>query len=50
MYVGNRVSQCFIEELETFLEIVVEYNKPKNMSDTQYICCPCVDCYNEKKT
>jgi predicted nucleotide-binding protein (sugar kinase/HSP70/actin superfamily) len=51
MYVGNRVSQHFIEELETFFETAAEYKKPENnMSDVHYICCPCVDCYNEKKT
>jgi hypothetical protein len=50
MYIGNRVSQCFIEGLETFLETVVEYKKPKNMSDVHYICCPCIDCCNQKKT
>jgi hypothetical protein len=50
MYVGNRVSQLFIEGLETFLETGVEYKKPQNMSDVHYICCPCVDCCNEKKT
>jgi hypothetical protein len=44
------VSQCFIEGLETFLETVVEYKKPKNMSDVHYICCPCIDCCNQKKT
>jgi hypothetical protein len=50
MYIGNRVSQRFIEGLETFLETAVEYKKPKNMSDVHYICCPCADCYNDKKT
>jgi hypothetical protein len=50
MYIGNRVSQCFIEGLETFLETAAEYRKPKNMSDVHYICCPCIDCCNEKKT
>jgi hypothetical protein len=49
MYVGNQVSQRFIEGLETFLEIVVEYKKPEDISDVHYICYPCVDCYNEKK-
>jgi hypothetical protein len=50
MYVGNQVSQCFIEGLKTFLETAAEYKKPENMSDVHYICCPCVDCCNEKKT
>jgi hypothetical protein len=50
MYVGNRVSQYFIEGLETFLETAAEYRKPKDMSDVHYICCPCVDCCNKKKT
>jgi hypothetical protein len=50
MYVGNRVSNCFIKGLETFLETAIEYKKPENMSDVHYICCPCVDCCNEKKT
>jgi hypothetical protein len=50
MYIGNRVSQYFIEGLETFLETAVEYKKLENMSDVHYICCPCVDCSNEKKT
>jgi hypothetical protein len=50
MYVGNRVRQRFIEGLETFLETVVEYKKPENMSDVHYICCTCVDCCNEKRT
>jgi hypothetical protein len=49
MYVGNRVSQRFIEGLETFLQTAAECKKPKNMSDIRYICCPCVDCCNEKK-
>jgi hypothetical protein len=50
MYVGNRVSQRFIEGLETFLETTAEYKKPENMSDVHYICCPCVDCCNKKMT
>jgi hypothetical protein len=50
MCVDNRVSQHFIEGLETFLETDAEYKKPENMSDVHYICCPCVDCYNEKRT
>jgi hypothetical protein len=50
MYVGNRVSQCFIEGLKTFLETTAEYKKPEDISDVHYICCPCVDCCNEKKT
>jgi hypothetical protein len=49
MYIGNRVSQCFIEGLKTFLETAAEYRKPKNMSDVHYLCHPCVDCCNEKK-
>jgi hypothetical protein len=47
---GNRVSQRFIEGLKTFLETAAEYKKPENMADLLYICCPCVDCCNEKKT
>jgi hypothetical protein len=39
-----------MEGLETFLETVAEYKKPKIMSDVHYICCPCIDCCNEKKT
>jgi hypothetical protein len=50
MYVVNRVSQYFIEGLEIFLETAVEYKKSENMSNVYYICCPCVDCCNEKKT
>jgi hypothetical protein len=50
MYIGNRVSQHFIEGLKTFLETTAEYKKPENMFDVCYICCPCVDCCNEKKT
>jgi hypothetical protein len=50
MYVGNRVSQCVIERLQSFLETTAEYKKPKDMSDVHYICCPCVDCCNEIKT
>jgi hypothetical protein len=50
MYISNCVSQRFTEGLETFLEIAAEYKKPENMFDVHYICCPCVDCYNEKKT
>jgi hypothetical protein len=50
MYVGYRVSQRFIEGLEKFLETAVEYKKPENMSNVHYICCLCVDCYNEKKS
>jgi hypothetical protein len=50
MYIGIRVSQYFIEGLETFLETAVEYKKPENMSDVHYIYCPCVDCSNVKKT
>jgi hypothetical protein len=49
MYVGNRVSQCFIKELKPFLETGTEYKKPENMFDVHYLCCPCVDCCNEKK-
>jgi hypothetical protein len=45
-----RVSQRFIEGLKTFLETAAEYKKPENMSDVHYICCPCNDCCNEKKT
>jgi hypothetical protein len=36
--------------MESFLETVAEYKKPENMSDVHYICCPCVDCCNEKRT
>jgi hypothetical protein len=50
MYVGNRVSQCVIERLQSFLETAAEYKKPKDMSDVHYICWPCVDCCNEIKT
>jgi hypothetical protein len=50
MYVGNRVSQHFIEGLETFLKTATKYNKPENISDVHYICCRCVDCCNKKKT
>jgi hypothetical protein len=50
IYVGNRVSQHFAEGLETFLETVVEYKKPENMYGVHYVCCPCIDCCNEKKT
>jgi hypothetical protein len=50
MYIGNRVSQYFMEGLKTFLETAVEYKKPKNVSNIHYICCPCVDCCNKKKT
>jgi hypothetical protein len=32
MYVSNRVSQHFIEELETFLETAAEYSKAESMS------------------
>jgi hypothetical protein len=44
------VSQHFIEGLKTFLKTDVEYKKPENMSDIHYICCPCIDCCNERKT
>jgi hypothetical protein len=39
MYIGNRVSQHFIEGLETFLETAAEYKKLENMSDvfTTYV-------------
>jgi hypothetical protein len=50
MYVGNRVSQRFIEGLETSLETAAEYKKPENMFVDHYICYPCVDCCNQKKT
>jgi hypothetical protein len=50
MYVSNRVSQHFIGQLETFLETAAEYNELENMSDVCYICCPCINCCNEKKT
>jgi hypothetical protein len=50
MYVSNQVRQRFIEGMESFLETVAEYKKPENMSDVHYICCPCVDCCNEKRT
>jgi hypothetical protein len=49
MYISNWVSQRFIERLETFLETVVDYKKPKNMSGVHYICCPCVDVVMRKK-
>jgi hypothetical protein len=49
MYVGNRVSQRFIEGLHFFKKTAAEYNKLENMSDVHYICCPCVDCCNEKR-
>jgi hypothetical protein len=49
MYIGNQVSQCFIERVKTFLETAAEYKKSENMSDVHYICCPCIDCCNEKK-
>jgi hypothetical protein len=39
-----------MEGLETFLKTDAEYKKPENMSDVYYICCPCVDYCNEKKT
>jgi hypothetical protein len=44
------VSLHFIEGLETFLETAALYKKIQNMCDVHYICCPCVDCCNEKKT
>jgi hypothetical protein len=50
MYVRNRVSQRFFEELETFLEAAVKYMKPKDIYFGHYICCSYVDCCNEKKT
>jgi hypothetical protein len=50
MYIGNRVSEHFIKGLKTFLETAIEYKKPENMSDVRYMCCPCVDCCNEKRT
>jgi hypothetical protein len=33
-----------------FLETAAKYKKTEDMSDVHYICCPCVDCCNEKKT
>jgi hypothetical protein len=39
-----------MEGLKTFLETVAEYKKPENMSDVHYICCPCINCCNEKNT
>jgi hypothetical protein len=50
MYISNQVSQRFIERVKTFLETAAEYKKSENMSDVHYICCPCIDCCNEKKT
>jgi hypothetical protein len=44
------VSQHFIEGLETFLETAAKYKKSEDISDVHYICYPCVDCSNEKKT
>jgi hypothetical protein len=44
------VSQRFVEGLRTFLDMTTEYKKPGNMSDVHFICCPCDDCCNEKKT
>jgi hypothetical protein len=32
------------------LKTAAEYKKPENMYDAHYICCPYVDCCNEKKT
>jgi hypothetical protein len=40
----------FYRGIEKFLETATEYNKLENMSDVHYVCCPCVDCCNEKKT
>jgi hypothetical protein len=31
MYVGDRVSQQFFDGLETFLEVVAKFKKPKGM-------------------
>jgi hypothetical protein len=39
-----------MEGLETFLETITEYKKLENLFDVHYICCPCVDYSNEKKT
>jgi hypothetical protein len=50
MYVANGVSQRFFDGLETFLEATVKYNNPEDMFVGHYICCSCVDCYNEKMT
>jgi hypothetical protein len=50
MYVANQVSQHFFYGLETFLEATAKYNNPEDMFVGHYICCPCVDCYNEKMT
>jgi hypothetical protein len=50
MYIGNRVSQRFIEGLEIVLKTVAEYKKLENMSDIHYKCCSCIDYCNEKKT
>jgi hypothetical protein len=50
MYVSNQVNQQFFDRLETFLEVTAKYKKPKDMFVGHYICCMCVNCYNEKKT
>jgi hypothetical protein len=40
----------FYRGIGNFSEIAAEYKKPEDMSDFHYICSPCVDCCNEKKT
>ena len=48
MYAGGRLSQRCFDGLEIFLEVAAKYKKPKDMSVIHYICCPCLDCCNEK--
>jgi hypothetical protein len=39
----------FIVGIEAFLRAAAAYKKPKGKRDEHYICCPCVDCKNEKQ-
>jgi hypothetical protein len=43
-------ANVLLRDWKLFLETAAKYKKPENMSDVHYICCPCVDCYNEKRT
>ena len=50
MYTGSCLSKRFFDGLEIFLKAAVTFKKPEDMSSAHYMCCPCLDCRNEKKT
>jgi hypothetical protein len=49
MYKSDRRGQEFFHGVDAFFRAAAAYRKPKKKSDDHYICCPCVDCKNEKQ-